>query len=78
MFGLCCLLQLAGGLILGVALWLRHDPQTSNLLQLEFDGAQAPNTFYIGMFLIVELLLSQLSFSYLQITENSSPSSIFH
>ncbi|TWW67023.1 CD81 antigen [Takifugu flavidus] len=39
--------ELAGGLILGVALWLRHDPKTSNLLQLEFDGAQAPNTFYI-------------------------------
>lgn len=39
---------------MGVALWLRHDPQTSNLLQIEFDGAQAPNTFYIGMFLVVK------------------------
>ncbi|KAI3377249.1 hypothetical protein L3Q82_009153, partial [Scortum barcoo] len=38
---------LAGGVILGVALWLRHDPKTSNLLELEFDGAHAPSTFYI-------------------------------
>lgn len=49
MCGLCCLLQLTGALILGVALWLRHDPKTSNLLELEFDGAQAPGAFYIGM-----------------------------
>ena len=26
---------LAGGVILGVALWLRHDPQTTSLLYLE-------------------------------------------
>uniref|UniRef100_A0A674PN36 CD81 molecule n=1 Tax=Takifugu rubripes TaxID=31033 RepID=A0A674PN36_TAKRU len=44
---------LAGGLILGVALWLRHDPKTSNLLQLEFDGAQAPNTFYINVHILI-------------------------
>lgn len=48
----CCMLQLAGGVILGVALWLRHDPKTSNLLELEFDGAHAPSTFYISMYLI--------------------------
>lgn len=40
--------QLAGGVILGVALWLRHDSQTSNLLILQFDGHQAPGTFYIS------------------------------
>lgn len=40
--------QLAGGVILGVALWLRHDSQTSNLLILQFEGNQAPGTFYIS------------------------------
>lgn len=40
--------QLAGGVILGVALWLRHDSQTSNLLILQFDDQQAPGTFYIS------------------------------
>lgn len=40
--------QLAGGVILGVALWLRHDPQTTNLLYLELGDRPAPNTFYIG------------------------------
>lgn len=50
--GSYCVLQLAGGVILGVALWLRHDPQTSNLLEIEFDGAQAPSTFYISTYLI--------------------------
>lgn len=44
------LLQLAGGVILGVALWLRHDPKTSNLMGLEFDGAHVPNTFHISMY----------------------------
>lgn len=47
-----CILQLAGGVILGVALWLRHDPQTSNLLELEFEGAHAPSTFYISTYLV--------------------------
>lgn len=61
MFGL--VLQLAGGLILGVALWLRHDPKTSNLLQLEFDGAQAPNTFYISTYLPLALTLMHLQFT---------------
>lgn len=40
--------QLAGGVILGVALWLRHDNQTSSLLILQFEGQQAPGTFYVS------------------------------
>ncbi|XP_034536126.1 CD81 molecule a [Notolabrus celidotus] len=44
---------LAGGVILGVALWLRHDPQTSNLLDLELDGTHAPSTFYISVHILI-------------------------
>ncbi|XP_056135059.1 CD81 molecule a [Lampris incognitus] len=44
---------LAGGVILGVALWLRHDPQTSNLLELKFEGTQAPSTFYISVHILI-------------------------
>nr|XP_046249966.1 CD81 antigen-like [Scatophagus argus] len=44
---------LAGGVILGVALWLRHDPKTSNLLELEFDGTHAPSTFYISVHILI-------------------------
>ncbi|XP_028257384.1 CD81 antigen-like [Parambassis ranga] len=44
---------LAGGVILGVALWLRHDPKISNLLELEFDGAHAPSTFYISVHILI-------------------------
>uniref|UniRef100_A0A3Q3WPT1 Uncharacterized protein n=1 Tax=Mola mola TaxID=94237 RepID=A0A3Q3WPT1_MOLML len=44
---------LAGGVILGVALWLRHDSQTSNLLILQFDGHQAPGTFYISVYILI-------------------------
>ncbi|XP_029909707.1 CD81 antigen-like [Myripristis murdjan] len=44
---------LAGGVILGVALWLRHDSQTSNLLILQFDGNQAPGTFYISVYILI-------------------------
>ncbi|KAM3624792.1 uncharacterized protein V6R79_001679 [Siganus canaliculatus] len=44
---------LAGGVILGVALWLRHDPKTSTLLELEFDGAHAPSTFYISVHILI-------------------------
>lgn len=40
--------QLAGGVILGVALWLRHDSQTTELLVVQFEGHQAPGTFYIS------------------------------
>lgn len=54
LMGLLCtvLLQLAGGVILGVALWLRHEPKTSNLLDLQFEGNQAPSTFYISTYCI--------------------------
>nr|XP_040055713.1 CD81 antigen-like isoform X1 [Gasterosteus aculeatus aculeatus] len=44
---------LAGGVILGVALWLRHEPQTSSLLELELDGAHAPSTFYISVHILI-------------------------
>uniref|UniRef100_A0A3Q4HJS4 Tetraspanin n=1 Tax=Neolamprologus brichardi TaxID=32507 RepID=A0A3Q4HJS4_NEOBR len=44
---------LAGGVILGVALWLRHDSQTSNLLILQFDNQQAPGTFYISVYILI-------------------------
>ncbi|XP_031702145.1 CD81 protein-like [Anarrhichthys ocellatus] len=44
---------LAGGVILGVALWLRHDPKTSNLLELELDGDPAPSTFYISVYILI-------------------------
>ncbi|KAK9542522.1 hypothetical protein VZT92_000377 [Zoarces viviparus] len=44
---------LAGGVILGVALWLRHDPKTSNLLEVELDGAYAPSTFYISVHILI-------------------------
>nr|XP_057934859.1 CD81 molecule a [Doryrhamphus excisus] len=44
---------LAGCVILGVALWLRHDPQTSSLLNTNFDGAPAPSTFYISVHILI-------------------------
>lgn len=44
---------LAGGVILGIALWLRHDTQTSNLLMLQFEGTQAPGTFYISVYVLI-------------------------
>ncbi|XP_076842131.1 CD81 molecule b [Brachyhypopomus gauderio] len=44
---------LAGGVILGIALWLRHDTQTSNLLMLNFEGNQAPGTFYISVYVLI-------------------------
>lgn len=44
------MLQLAGGVILGVALWLRHDKQISSLLELELDGTHPPSSFYICMY----------------------------
>uniref|UniRef100_A0A8D0YZF6 CD81 molecule n=1 Tax=Sus scrofa TaxID=9823 RepID=A0A8D0YZF6_PIG len=45
--------QLAGGVILGVALWLRHDPQTTSLLYLELGDKPAPNTFYVGIYILI-------------------------
>lgn len=50
LFVLFVFVQLTGGVILGVALWLRHDPKTNSLMGLEFDGAQVPSTFYISMY----------------------------
>ncbi|KAM9302408.1 CD81 antigen [Gastrophryne carolinensis] len=44
---------LAGGVILGVALWLRHEPKTSNLLIQQIGEKQVPATFYIGIYIII-------------------------
>ncbi|CAL8359730.1 CD81 molecule a [Gadus morhua] len=44
---------LAGGIILGVALWLRHDTKTSKLLDIKFEEAQAPSTFYISVYILI-------------------------
>ncbi|XP_050831638.1 CD81 antigen isoform X1 [Serinus canaria] len=44
---------LAGGIILGVALWLRHDSQTTNILYLQLGDKQAPNTFYVGIYILI-------------------------
>uniref|UniRef100_A0A8B9NZY4 CD81 molecule n=1 Tax=Apteryx owenii TaxID=8824 RepID=A0A8B9NZY4_APTOW len=46
-------LKLAGGIILGVALWLRHDSQTTNILYLQLGDKQAPNTFYVGIYILI-------------------------
>ncbi|KAF7224264.1 CD81 antigen [Nothobranchius furzeri] len=53
LFFLNFIFWLAGGVILGVALWLRHDSQTSNLLILQFEGQQAPGTFYISVYILI-------------------------
>ncbi|XP_069386415.1 CD81 antigen-like [Paralichthys olivaceus] len=53
LFFLNFIFWLAGGVILGVALWLRHDPKTSSLLVLEIDGAHAPSTFYISVHILI-------------------------
>ncbi|KAG7315146.1 hypothetical protein KOW79_021234 [Hemibagrus wyckioides] len=44
---------LAGCVILGVSLWLRHDTKTSSLLVLKYDDAEAPNTFYISIYILI-------------------------
>lgn len=44
---------LAGGVILGVGLWMRHDPKTSSLMGLEFEGAQVPSTFYMCVYIMI-------------------------
>ncbi|XP_037547266.1 CD81 molecule a [Nematolebias whitei] len=44
---------LAGGVILGVALWLRHDKQISSLLELELDGTHPPSSFYICVHILI-------------------------
>ncbi|XP_056112025.1 CD81 molecule b [Rhinichthys klamathensis goyatoka] len=55
LFFLNFIFWLAGGVILGVALWLRHDSQTSNLLMLQFEGNQAPGTFYISVYVLIAI-----------------------
>lgn len=42
------LLQLAGGIVLGVALWLQHDTKTTHILSASLEDQKAPNTFYVG------------------------------
>ncbi|XP_070621002.1 CD81 antigen [Erythrolamprus reginae] len=44
---------LAGGIILGVGLWIRHDSQTSLILQSSLQDRSAPNTFYIGIYILI-------------------------
>ncbi|KAI5626227.1 CD81 antigen, partial [Silurus asotus] len=44
---------LAGCVILGVSLWLRHDEKTSSLLVLKFEDTEAPNTFYISVYILI-------------------------
>ncbi|KAM7423573.1 hypothetical protein PAMA_000092 [Pampus argenteus] len=44
---------LAGGLILAVALWLRHSPETGTLLEIVFDGNQAPRSFYLSVYILI-------------------------
>uniref|UniRef100_A0A8C5WKR4 Tetraspanin n=1 Tax=Leptobrachium leishanense TaxID=445787 RepID=A0A8C5WKR4_9ANUR len=44
---------LAGGVILGVALWLRHEPKTSSLLIQQIGDKPAPGTFYIGIYIVI-------------------------
>ncbi|XP_041131156.1 CD81 antigen-like [Polyodon spathula] len=44
---------LAGGVILGVSLWLRHEPQTSELMGLQLDGEQPPSTFYVCVYILI-------------------------
>ncbi|XP_043099443.1 CD81 protein-like [Puntigrus tetrazona] len=44
---------LAGCVILGVSLWLRHDNKTSSLLELNYEGAEPPSTFYISVYILI-------------------------
>ncbi|KAK2819828.1 hypothetical protein Q7C36_021474 [Tachysurus vachellii] len=44
---------LAGCVILGVSLWLRHDEKTSSLLVLKYEDTTAPNTFYISVYILI-------------------------
>ncbi|XP_067297014.1 CD81 molecule a [Pseudorasbora parva] len=44
---------LAGCVILGVSLWLRHDTKTSSLLDLKFEGTEPPSTFYISIYILI-------------------------
>ncbi|XP_042323334.1 CD81 antigen [Sceloporus undulatus] len=44
---------LAGGIILGVALWLRHDTKTTTILGSTLNDHQAPNTYYVGIYILI-------------------------
>uniref|UniRef100_A0A9J7XR59 Tetraspanin n=1 Tax=Cyprinus carpio carpio TaxID=630221 RepID=A0A9J7XR59_CYPCA len=55
LFFLNFIFWLAGGVILAVGLWLRHDSQTSNLLMLQFEGNQAPGTFHISVYVLIAI-----------------------
>ncbi|KAM4617172.1 CD81 antigen [Discoglossus pictus] len=44
---------LAGGVILGIGLWLRHEPLTSKLLSQDLGEKPAPVTFYIGIYIVI-------------------------
>ncbi|XP_056103933.1 CD81 molecule a [Rhinichthys klamathensis goyatoka] len=44
---------LAGCVILGVSLWLRHDTKTSSLLDLRFEGTEPPSTFYVSVYILI-------------------------
>nr|AAG37840.1 Cd81 [Danio rerio] len=44
---------LAGCVILGVSLWLRHDTKTSSLLDLKYEGTESPTTFYISVYILI-------------------------
>ncbi|XP_026123223.1 CD81 molecule a [Carassius auratus] len=44
---------LAGCVVLGVSLWLRHDNKTSSILELKYEGAEAPSTFYISIYILI-------------------------
>ncbi|KAB5525908.1 hypothetical protein PHYPO_G00145640 [Pangasianodon hypophthalmus] len=44
---------LAGCVILGVSLWLRHDEKTSSLLVLKYEDTEAPNTFYVSVYILI-------------------------
>ncbi|XP_060694795.1 CD81 molecule a [Hemiscyllium ocellatum] len=47
------LFWLAGGVVLGVALWLRHDPKTTSVLETHFADQTAPSTFFIGVYILI-------------------------
>ncbi|XP_072375072.1 CD81 antigen-like [Scyliorhinus torazame] len=47
------LFWLAGGVVLGVALWLRHDPKTTSVLETHFADKTAPSTFFIGVYILI-------------------------
>ncbi|XP_020644459.1 CD81 antigen [Pogona vitticeps] len=44
---------LAGGIILGVALWLRHDSKTTTILGSTLNDQQAPSTYYVGIYILI-------------------------